>query len=156
MSLSETRNCHNPGVDYKERVTEIASLMEEFRLSEARLELEGFTIAFKRKLTNRSATPLESESTEMLEEPIAVATPVVPVGIPITSPMNGIFYASPSPSSPPFVKEGDNVVAGQIIGLVEAMKLFNEVPCTTSGVVKKVVAESGQVVNPGDTLLIVG
>jgi acetyl-CoA carboxylase biotin carboxyl carrier protein len=70
--------------------------------------------------------------------------------------MNGIFYASPSPASPQFVKEGETIQAGQVVGLIEAMKVFNEIPSTVSGVVLKLVAETGAVVQPGDVLLYVG
>lgn len=135
--------------------------MEEFRLSEARYEDAGVTIAFKRRTNSRpKATSIEelAESEAVIfDEIVHVPTPtVVNHGTPVSSPMPGIFYSSPSPSAPPFVKEGDAVTAGQIIGLIEAMKVFNEIPCSASGVVKKVVAESGQLVNPGDILLYVG
>lgn len=145
-------------MNHKERVSEIASLMEEFRLSEARLEEDGFTIAFKRN--RKTGVPVvvaeESDIAESYEVSAPPAVPAAPVGVPVMSPMNGIFYASPNPSSPPFVKEGDVITAGQIIGLVEAMKLFNEIPSTASGTVKKILVESGQVVNPGDPILLVG
>ena len=49
---------------------------------------------------------------------------------------------------------GATVTTGQVLGLIEAMKVFNEIPSPTSGVIKKIVAENGAVVNPGDVLLI--
>ena len=67
--------------------------------------------------------------------------------------MTGIYYSAPSPSSPPYLQEGDTVTAGQVIGLIEAMKVFNEIPAPTSGVVVKVTVESGQLVNLGDPLM---
>jgi acetyl-CoA carboxylase biotin carboxyl carrier protein len=70
--------------------------------------------------------------------------------------MAGIFYGAPSPGSPPFVQEGDTVAAGQIIGLIEAMKVFNEIPSPVSGTVKRLVAENGAVVGVGDALLLIG
>jgi len=64
----------------------------------------------------------------------------------ITAPLTGIFYLSPSPQSPPFVQLGSVVAAGDVIGLIEAMKLFNEIRTTKSGRVRKIVASNGQLV----------
>jgi acetyl-CoA carboxylase biotin carboxyl carrier protein len=69
--------------------------------------------------------------------------------------MMGIFYRAPSPSSPPFVKEGEAVKPGQILCMIEAMKVFNEIkaeyPCT----VLKVLLENGKPVKAGQDLLLV-
>ena len=136
--------------------------MEEFRLGEAKIETEGFTIGFRRRPAARTVT-LEATSAGEDHghasdpyEPEAAAEPEAIKGIPITSPMNGIFSASPSPSSPAFVKEGETISAGQVVGLIEAMKVFNEIPSTVSGTVIKLVAETGAMVQPGDVLLYVG
>ena len=64
----------------------------------------------------------------------------------ITAPLTGIFYLSPSPQAPPFVQIGSVVAAGDVIGLIEAMKLFNEIRTTKSGRVRKIVAANGQLV----------
>ena len=64
----------------------------------------------------------------------------------IVAPLTGIFYRSASPQSPPFVQPGSVVAAGDVIGLIEAMKLFNEIRSTKSGTVRRVVAENGQLV----------
>ena len=135
--------------------------MEEFRLGEAQLQTEEIRIAFKRRPSTRVVATEGVASTEASfteDEPTiqAPAAPAVQAGTPISSPMNGIFYGSPSPASPAFVKEGETVQAGQVIGLIEAMKVFNEIPSTVSGVVLKLVAETGAVVQPGDVLLYIG
>jgi acetyl-CoA carboxylase biotin carboxyl carrier protein len=70
--------------------------------------------------------------------------------------MTGIYYASPNPTSPPFVTEGEMVNMGQVVGLIEAMKVFNEIIAPVSGIVSKVVAKNGEVVNPGEPLLYIG
>jgi acetyl-CoA carboxylase biotin carboxyl carrier protein len=70
--------------------------------------------------------------------------------------MNGIYYGAPSPGSKPFVTEGEVITAGQVVGLIEAMKVFNEIPSPVSGTVLKINVESGAVVQPGEPLLYIG
>ena len=64
----------------------------------------------------------------------------------VLAPLTGIFYLSPSPDAAPYVREGGQVSSGQVIGLIEAMKLFNEIKSTVAGRVKRVVAENGKLV----------
>jgi acetyl-CoA carboxylase biotin carboxyl carrier protein len=71
----------------------------------------------------------------------------------VKAPLTGIWYAAPSPGSPPFVAVGREVAAGQVIGLIEAMKLFNEIKSDVSGRVVKVLAESGQLVKAKQPLI---
>lgn len=146
----------------KDRIDELAGLMDEFKLSEAEISADGFTIVFKKRT---KAAPVQTVSVvggeavaeEVFEDEVeAVPVSNKPAGTPITSPMTGIYYSAPSPGSPPFVKEGEEVIAGQVIGLIEAMKVFNEVPSPISGTVSKLVIESGQLVNLGDPLLYIG
>lgn len=78
-----------------------------------------------------------------------------PAGTAIKSPMMGIFYRAPSPSSPPFCKEGEQVKAGHVICMIEAMKVFNEIkseyPCT----IVKYLVENGKPVKSGQDIIIV-
>ena len=71
----------------------------------------------------------------------------------ITAPLTGIFYRSPSPQAPPFVQVGSIVAAGDVIGLIEAMKLFNEIRSTKNGKVRSIVADSGQLVRAHQPLI---
>jgi acetyl-CoA carboxylase biotin carboxyl carrier protein len=64
-------------------------------------------------------------------------------GHPIKAPLVGTFYRASQPGSPPFVNEGDTVDAGQVVGIVEAMKLMNQVTADQGGKVKQIVAEDG-------------
>lgn len=73
---------------------------------------------------------------------------------PIEAPMTGMFYRGPSPSEPPYVEEGDLVYEGQTIGLIEAMKVFNEVPSPTTGIVRRIVAQNATLVQQGDALML--
>ena len=64
----------------------------------------------------------------------------------VNAPLTGIFYRSASPQTGPFVQEGSTIGVGDVIGLIEAMKLFNEIKSTVAGRVKRVVAENGKLV----------
>src|SRR5258708_34911858 len=73
--------------------------------------------------------------------------------LPIIAPLTGVYYATPSPEEPPFVAVGDVVSAGQVVALIEAMKVFNEVQAEVAGRVTTIVAVNGNVVQKGDVLL---
>ena len=73
--------------------------------------------------------------------------------IAVTSPMVGTFYAAPSPGADPFVKEGDEVCAGQSLCIVEAMKLMNEVPAEQVGIIREICVEDAQPVEYGTVLM---
>jgi acetyl-CoA carboxylase biotin carboxyl carrier protein len=64
----------------------------------------------------------------------------------VNAPLTGIFYRSPSPQAPAFIQVGSQVTEGDVIGLIEAMKLFNEIRATASGKVRRIIIESGQLV----------
>jgi acetyl-CoA carboxylase biotin carboxyl carrier protein len=70
----------------------------------------------------------------------------------VKSPIVGTFYSAPGPDAPPFVKPGDNVREGQVLCIVEAMKLMNEIEADSSGEVVQVLAENGQPVEYGQSL----
>ncbi|MCD2493536.1 acetyl-CoA carboxylase biotin carboxyl carrier protein [Lacrimispora sp. NSJ-141] len=70
----------------------------------------------------------------------------------VKSPLVGIFYAAPSEDAEPFVKAGDTVKKGQVLGIIEAMKLMNEIECEYDGVVEAVLIENEQVVEYGQPL----
>ncbi len=81
--------------------------------------------------------------------------PAVPEGHPVKSPMVGTFYRTPSPDAKPFVEVGQAVKEGQIICIIEAMKLMNEIECDKSGTVKAILVENGQPVEYGQPLFII-
>src|SRR5688500_2214822 len=72
----------------------------------------------------------------------------------ISAPFTGIFYRSPSPTAEVYIREGDWVEAGATIGLVETMKIFNEVKTEQAGRVVRILTESGQLVQTGDRLVL--
>jgi acetyl-CoA carboxylase biotin carboxyl carrier protein len=74
----------------------------------------------------------------------------------VRAPLTGIFYSAPGPGSPPYVEVGREVVVGQVIGLIEAMKLFNEIKSDQAGRVLRVIAEDGALVKAKQPLIEVG
>jgi acetyl-CoA carboxylase biotin carboxyl carrier protein len=144
---------------FQGHIDEVAKLISEYNLSEAELEVDDFKIVLRRQRPPvMVGTPAPQQFIEQAVEaaPIAPVAAPVQAGTPISSPMMGIYYAASSPSADPYVREGDTVTAGQVIGLIEAMKVFNEIQSTVSGTVKKIVAEGGDIVNPGDPLMYIG
>ena len=80
----------------------------------------------------------------------------LPDGDVVRAPMVGTFYASPSPDKPPFVTVGQQVKAGDTLGIIEAMKMFNPIEAEVSGTVLKVIAENGQPVEFDEPLFVIG
>ena len=64
----------------------------------------------------------------------------------VNAPLTGIFYRSPSPQTPAFIQVGSQIAKGDVVGLLEAMKLFNEIRSTASGTVRRIIIENGQLV----------
>ena len=79
----------------------------------------------------------------------------LPPGNVIAAPMVGTFYASPSPKDPPYVTEGDTVHAGDKVGIIEAMKMMNEIESEFAGRVIRVLVKSGQPVEFGQPLMVI-
>lgn len=71
------------------------------------------------------------------------------------SPLVGTFYNSPSPDAEPYVKVGDRVSKGQTLGIIEAMKLMNEIECEFDGVVKEILVDNMDMVEYGQTLFVI-
>lgn len=88
-------------------------------------------------------------------QPAPAAAPAAQ-GTPLNSPMVGTFYRSSAPGAKPFVEVGDKVKKGQVVCIIEAMKLLNEVEAESDGVVKEICAENGQPVEFGQPLFILG
>ncbi len=140
--------------DQRKAIDDLAALIEEFKLERASLQVGDIKIAFgkRRKAAVPSSSSVEDAFEDEAHEDHA-PTSSAPTGIPVTSPMTGIYYGSPSPGSAAFVSPGDTVTAGQVVGLIEAMKVFNEITSPHSGIVDRIVFEAGSVVQSGDVLM---
>ena len=120
------------------------------------------------RIVNRNgAAPVQVHQPVTVAQPRPVPVPAPEVapapaptapqqtGTPLTSPMVGTFYRAPSPGADPFVKVGDTVKKGQVVCIIEAMKLLNEVEADMDGTVKEVCVENGQPVEFGQSLFII-
>ena len=74
----------------------------------------------------------------------------------VSSPLVGTFYASSSPEAEPFVKVGDSVKKGQVLGIVEAMKLMNEIESEYDGIVKQILVSNEDVIEYGQPMFVIG
>ena len=95
-------------------------------------------------ITNESSTPVEEEAVPSKKTDNLLA---------ITSPMVGTFYRAPAPEEPAFVEVGDSVGNGQVVCIIEAMKLMNEIEAEITGKVVEIAVENGEPVEYGQTLL---
>ena len=85
---------------------------------------------------------------------VVAAATAAPQELPtVNAPLTGIFYRATSPQAQPFVQVGSSVGSGEVIGLIEAMKLFNEIRSTASGRVRRIFAENGQLVRAHQPLI---
>ncbi|SEI92522.1 biotin carboxyl carrier protein [Deinococcus reticulitermitis] len=93
-------------------------------------------------------------------QPAPAAAPAAPAasaskGQPVKAPIVGTFYASSSPDAPAYVKVGDSVQAGQVLCIIEAMKLMNEIEAETGGVIREILVKNAEPVEYGQTLFII-
>ncbi len=98
------------------------------------------------------AAPASAPASEAAPAPVAVAADS---GVPIKSPMIGTFYRSAGPDKEPFVKVGDKIEKGQVVCIIEAMKLFNEIESEVSGTVVKVLVDNANPVEYDQPLFLV-
>lgn len=95
------------------------------------------------------------EETAVAENTAAAETVKKSDGTPVTSPMVGVFYAAPAPDKEPYVSVGTKVSKGDVLCLIEAMKLMNEVTAEKSGEIVEICVENGQVVEYGQPLFMI-
>ena len=138
---------------------ELLELVLEKGITEFELEEKGVRLKIKKGLDPQpQADAIESKPAAQLPAPPTAGTDssadsVEEVGVTLVrSPMVGTFYRSPDPNAPSFVNEGDKVKAGQVLCIIEAMKLMNEIESEEAGEVVRVFVENGQPVQYGDEL----
>jgi len=100
-----------------------------------------------------TATPTDGAALATAAPPTDGASPGTPTRPAVMAPLSGIWYGSPAPGSAPYVSPGGEVAIGQVVGLIEAMKLFNEIKSDLAGRVVKIHAESGKLVRAKQPLI---
>jgi len=121
----------------------IAELLLETGGVKLRLRAHGATVAAGSAASGGQATTLVTTD----------AVEAEPEGIIVTAPMIGTFYRSPGPGEPPFADAGETIENGQTIGIIEAMKIMNEIAADTGGIVVEYLAANGQPVEYGQPLM---
>jgi acetyl-CoA carboxylase biotin carboxyl carrier protein len=131
----------------------LATLLSELDLSEVEVSAGELRIRLARDAPRRPADPA-ALTAPLASSPRAEQRDTAS-GITIESPMVGTFYRAPSPTADPYVREGDIVKEGQILCIIEAMKLLNEIEAKIAGRVVKIYAENGQPVEYGEPLFVI-
>ncbi len=133
--------------DIKDEVKSLYEIMKEEKVQELEINSKGYSIFIKRKDRDENNQTIQKKQTivQDIKEPLVL-------GETIKTPIAGVFYRSPSPSSPVFINEGDIVDIGKTVCIIEAMKVMNEIKTTFKAKILKVLAENGKPVSSGQDL----
>jgi len=152
---------------------EILQILEEKEITEFELEEEGMKLRIRKAAASLNHAAAPSAPVPLVQSvipsalnavaPAAAAAPATSPAAPaptaeeqglltVKSPIVGTFYRAPDPGSPPFVNVGDHVRVGQVLCIIEAMKLMNEIEAEAAGEIVKVHHETGQPVQYGEPL----
>jgi acetyl-CoA carboxylase biotin carboxyl carrier protein len=148
---------------------EILGILEEQDITEFELEQDGVKLRVCRSGAGRvvMAPAPAGRSPQVVrnepEQPPVTAAPAASApaadalagSFVVSSPIVGTFYRAPDPNSPPFVNVGDRIKVGQVLCIIEAMKLMNEIEAEAAGEIVKIHVENGQAVQYGDALFTV-
>ena len=156
--MARRRSARGPADPAPLSIDQVVELAVRHNLAELEVEGAGTRIRIVREHAPAAsgprveaapaiAAPLQQPAPESVESTAHLLT--------VEAPMVGTFYRSPKPDAPPFVTEGDVVKEGQVICIVEAMKLMNEIESKVAGRIAKVVVENGQPVEFGQALFLV-
>jgi acetyl-CoA carboxylase biotin carboxyl carrier protein len=142
-----------------EDLKEIIELLKETDITELQVEKDGTKVKIKReKYLQSIEIPAHRPSVVTAQEMQvreAVAEETEQRLITITSPIVGTFYRSPSPEAASFIEIGQKVKKRQVLCLIEAMKLMNEIECEVDGTVVKALVDNGQTVEYGEPLFLI-
>ena len=146
-------------VNLKE-LKDLIALMNEHQLVEMELEREGMKVRLRKASGGEEGVVVErfpaSRPAAVPTGPVPVPdVPAKPIGTEIKSPMVGTFYRAPAPEAPPFVEVGQEISVGQVLCIIEAMKLMNEIKSEVKGRILQILVENAQPIEFGQVLFIV-
>jgi acetyl-CoA carboxylase biotin carboxyl carrier protein len=136
-------------------IDRLGALLERSDLAELEVQVGETGIVLRKPAAPPPPAPAAAVAPAASAEPAGTAAATAPASTvkAVRAPLTGIFYSAPSPASPPYVTVGHRVKVGDVIGLIEAMKLFNEIKSDQAGRVVRMVAESGKLVKAKQPLI---
>ena len=150
------------------KVKKLIELLEESGIAEIEIHegeesvriSRGSTVAAPQAINVTAPAPAAAPAPVPVNTPASVpetasSDDYADEGHVITSPMVGIFYTSPSPEEPAFVEKGQDVKAGEVICIIEAMKIMNQIEADTDGKLVRVLVENGEAVEYGQPLFVI-
>ena len=146
------------------KIKKLIDLLEESTLSELEIK-EGEEVVRLSRYPKGSiamaaaptplAAPLTAPAPVAPAETVPNDTPALPAGHVVKAPMVGTFYAAATPGAPAFVKIGQPVTQGETLGIIEAMKMFNQIEADVSGTVQAILVENGQPVEFDQPMFVI-
>ncbi|MEP7378489.1 MAG: biotin/lipoyl-containing protein [Chloroflexota bacterium] len=138
-------------------IDKLEAILNSSELTELEIEVGETALVLRKPGAFASAIESAPGGQSVAPTP-AAAAPAPPAAPPpalnaVVAPLTGLFYGSPSPGAEPYVKVGSSVLVGQVIGLIEAMKLFNEIKSDRAGRVVRVFLEDGALVKAKEPLI---
>jgi len=152
------------------KIKKLIDLLEESNLAELEIKEGEEVVRLSRVPKNglvapvaaAPAAPVAVAAAPAVAAPVAApaaaeapAANALPAGHVVKAPMVGTFYASSTPGTPPFVKVGQQVKAGETLGIIEAMKMFNQIEADVSGTVQAILIENGQPVEFDEPMFVI-
>jgi len=144
------------------QIQELIDLLRRNNLTELEFERQGIRIRVRHEASVKATTTVPQESVPASpQQPThsastATSVPETAIGfLTVTSPIVGTFYRSPSPDADAYVEEGDSVKKGQVLCIVEAMKLMNEIESEVDGRIVKILVENTKSVEYGQALFLI-
>ncbi len=141
----------------EEKVKSLYEVRQQEKVEEIKINSDDMKLHIRRKNYSRPVQRVAQVPNQAIKQENAAASQqeIVVGESTIKSPITGVFYRSPSPTSPMFVKEGDVVDSGKTLCIVEAMKVMNEIKATERAKIVKVLVENGEPINSQQDLFVI-